>query len=132
MYMIYYAGTSKAAIGKQYISKVEASGKGRKRRQDAISVHVDEGLLINLSNDPAALVEAGKVLKQKNARQKKKPIRFGDQMPTQEMIPKSGLVKKFTLAPFMSNCSFHGTYIVWINVKQSRQWNCYRQHTTDD
>lgn len=54
----------------------------KKRRQDAMELHIDAGVLVNLSDDPTALRDATKELRQKIARQKKRPQRFGDEVPS--------------------------------------------------
>lgn len=65
---------------------VDGFEKGKKRRQDAVSVHIDEGIVVNLSQHVA--IE----LKKRVARQRKKPHRFGDEFCSQDMTAKTRLV----------------------------------------
>ena len=65
---------------------------GKKRRQEDISTQVQEGLLLHISENRDALLEAGKALNQKLARQKRKPKRLTEGGSSQELSPRSGQV----------------------------------------
>ena len=71
-----------------------AGGKGKKRRQGTVcDLDLEDGLLLNFAEDRDALEDAGKVLKQKMARQKRKPRRLANVDPAQSMLPRSGQVR---------------------------------------
>lgn len=80
------------STGKEILDPSESADKGKRRRQESVRVHIDEGLLLDLSDDPRSVEAAATELKQKAARQKKKPMRFGDIQRSQDMTPKTGLV----------------------------------------
>lgn len=70
----------------------------RKRRQEKNPKEVEQGLLVNMSDDS----DGGKHQKRRQ-RTKKRPTRLMDQRPTKNIIPRTGLVTSVEF--FVQSCS---------------------------
>ena len=71
---------------------------------------IERGLLMHLAEDQDALRNAGHVLKQKLARQKRKPKRLADDSQLPDLSPRScqvphGCFESFTCCPHRTSCT---------------------------
>ena len=89
-----YTDGSAPSTSRRGRPRKETGSSLKKRRQNPSGSLVDEGLLMDIAADPEALAEAGNILKQKLARQKRKPRRLTEDAPRQNLLPRSGLVRQ--------------------------------------
>ena len=73
----------------------------KKKKQVLANEAVEKGLLLHLAEDEESLRSAGHALKQKLARQKRKPKRLSDDTEPSDLTPRSGQVRQSPNSSFV-------------------------------
>lgn len=87
-----FTGATSKTGGQKGRPRADGQTKGTKKRKAPLVVEVEEGFIVDLTDEGVAKSAAAKALKQNQVRQKKKPARFGDVQPPDAITPRTGQV----------------------------------------